>query len=117
MTGREAKTIHRMLEFSIQKGGFQKDDEHPLNCDLLIVDEASMIDLALMAQLVNALPDETRLIITGDKDQLASVEAGANGGRNAARAPERPAPAVPLPARTQAAQSPLSPPRSLAPPR
>lgn len=55
-TGHEAKTIHRMLEYSIQKGGFQKNDEHPLNCDLLIVDEASMIDTILMHHLLKAIP-------------------------------------------------------------
>ncbi len=43
-TGHEAKTIHRLLEYSIQKGGFQKNDKTPLKCDLLVVDEASMID-------------------------------------------------------------------------
>ena len=49
-TGHEAKTIHRMLEYSIKKGGFQKNDEHPLDCDLLIVDEASMIDTILITE-------------------------------------------------------------------
>ena len=75
-TGYEAKTIHRMLEFSIQKGGFQKDDEHPLNCDLLIVDEASMIDTILMHHLLKAIPPKTTFILVGDVNQLPSVGAG-----------------------------------------
>ena len=75
-TGYEAKTIHRMLEFSIQKGGFQKDDEHPLNCDLLIVDEASMIDTILMHHLLKAIPPKATFILVGDVNQLPSVGAG-----------------------------------------
>jgi len=75
-TGHEAKTIHRMLEYSIQKGGFQKDDEHPLECDLLIVDEASMIDNMLMHHLLKAIPPEATFILVGDVNQLPSVGAG-----------------------------------------
>lgn len=75
-TGREAKTIHRMLEYSIQKGGFQKDDEHPLDCDLLIVDEASMIDTILMHHLLKAVPPRATFILVGDVNQLPSVGAG-----------------------------------------
>ena len=75
-TGHEAKTIHRMLEFSIQKGGFQKDDEHPLDCDLMIVDEASMIDNMLMHHLLKAIPPEATFILVGDVNQLPSVGAG-----------------------------------------
>ena len=75
-TGHEAKTIHRMLEFSIQKGGFQKNDEHPLECDLLIVDEASMIDTILMHHLLKAIPPNATFILVGDVNQLPSVGAG-----------------------------------------
>jgi len=55
-TGHEARTLHRLLEYSMQKGGFQRNEEHPLECDLLIVDEASMIDTLLMYHLVKAVP-------------------------------------------------------------
>jgi exodeoxyribonuclease V alpha subunit len=75
-TGYEAKTIHRMLEYSIQKGGFQKDEFDPLECDLLIVDEASMIDIILMHHLLNAVPVQATLILVGDVNQLPSVGAG-----------------------------------------
>ena len=75
-TGCEAKTIHRMLEYSIQKGGFQKDEEDPLECDLLIVDEASMIDIILMHRLLKAVPLNATVILVGDVNQLPSVGAG-----------------------------------------
>jgi exodeoxyribonuclease V alpha subunit len=75
-TGQEAKTIHRLLEYSIQKGGFQKNDEHPLSCDLLIVDEASMIDTILMHHLLKAIPPRGTFILVGDVNQLPSVGAG-----------------------------------------
>jgi exodeoxyribonuclease V alpha subunit len=75
-TGHEAKTIHRLLEYSIQKGGFQKDDENPLDCDLIIIDEASMIDTILMHYLLKAIPPETTFILVGDVNQLPSVGAG-----------------------------------------
>jgi len=75
-TGHEAKTIHRMLEYSIQKGGFRKNDEHPLGCDLLIVDEASMIDTILMHHLLKAIPPKATFIMVGDVNQLPSVGAG-----------------------------------------
>jgi exodeoxyribonuclease V alpha subunit len=75
-TGHETKTIHRLLEYSIQKGGFQKNDGHPLNCDLLIVDEASMIDTILMHHLLKAIPPQTTFILVGDVNQLPSVGAG-----------------------------------------
>ena len=75
-TGHGAKTIHRMLEYSIQKGGFQKNEEHPLSCDLLIVDEASMIDTILMYHLLKAIPEKTTFILVGDVNQLPSVGAG-----------------------------------------
>ncbi|RPI72878.1 MAG: ATP-dependent RecD-like DNA helicase, partial [Desulfobacteraceae bacterium] len=75
-TGFEAKTIHRLLEYSLQKGGFQRNEEKPLECDLLILDEASMIDLLLMHYLLRALPPRATLILVGDVNQLPSVGAG-----------------------------------------
>ena len=75
-TGYEAKTIHRLLEFSPKKAGFQKDDEHPLNCDLLIVDEFSMVDCILMHHLLKAIPSHATFIMVGDVNQLPSVGAG-----------------------------------------
>ncbi len=78
-TGREAKTIHRLLEFTYdsQEGmKFQKNQENPLDCDLLIIDEASMIDILLMNRLVKAVPSGCKLVLVGDIDQLPSVGAG-----------------------------------------
>jgi exodeoxyribonuclease V alpha subunit len=75
-TGHEAKTIHRMLEYSIRKGGFQKNEQRPLDCDLLIVDEASMIDTILMHHLLKAIPPGATFILVGDVNQLPSVGAG-----------------------------------------
>jgi ATP-dependent exoDNAse (exonuclease V) alpha subunit len=76
-TGHGAKTIHRLLEYSIQKGGFQKNDQTPLKCDLLVLDEASMIDTILMHHLLKAVPLNATLILVGDVNQLPSVGAGA----------------------------------------
>ena len=75
-TGFEARTIHRLLEFSFAKGGFQKNEERPLACDLLVVDEASMIDTILMYHLLKAVPLSAILILVGDVNQLPSVGAG-----------------------------------------
>jgi len=75
-TGQRAKTIHRLLEYSIKEGGFKKDHKHPLKCDLLIVDEASMIDTILMYHLLKAVPPYASLILVGDVNQLPSVGAG-----------------------------------------
>lgn len=75
-TGHEAKTLHRLMEYSIQKGGFQKNEDHPLDCELIVVDEASMIDLILMHHLLKAIPKPATLILVGDVDQLPSVGAG-----------------------------------------
>ncbi|MBW1800844.1 MAG: ATP-dependent RecD-like DNA helicase [Deltaproteobacteria bacterium] len=75
-TGHEAKTIHRMLEYSLQKGGFQRNDDHPLDCDLLIIDEASMVDTILMHHLLKAVPLTATLVVVGDVNQLPSVGAG-----------------------------------------
>jgi len=75
-TGHEAKTIHRLLEYSIQKGGFQRDDKKLLDCDLLVVDEASMVDTILMHHLLKAIPPRATFILVGDVNQLPSVGAG-----------------------------------------
>ena len=72
----EAKTIHRMLEYSLQKGGFQRNEENPLDCDVLIIDEASMIDTVLMYHLLKAVPSGATLILVGDVNQLPSVGPG-----------------------------------------
>ena len=75
-TGREAKTIHRLLEFSPQKMGFKRNQENPLEADVVIVDEMSMVDLVLMNSLMKAVPRQAALIMVGDVDQLPSVGAG-----------------------------------------
>lgn len=74
-TGLEAKTIHRLLEFKPPEG-YQKNEETPLEGDVLIVDECSMIDIILMNALIKAIPVHMRLILVGDIDQLPSVGAG-----------------------------------------
>jgi len=76
-SGYEAMTIHRLLEFSFQKGGFQRNEKKPLDCDLLIVDEASMIDTVLMHHMLKAAPPRATFILVGDVNQLPSVGAGA----------------------------------------
>lgn len=75
-TEREASTIHRMLGFNPQFGGFDHDEENPLDADVVIIDEASMIDLILFRQLLQALRISTHLMLVGDIDQLPSVGAG-----------------------------------------
>ena len=75
-TGLEAKTIHRLLETNPTSGGFKRDEEHRLECDLLVVDETSMVDVPLMRALLKALPDEAALLLVGDADQLPSVGPG-----------------------------------------
>ncbi|MGH2668488.1 MAG: exodeoxyribonuclease V subunit alpha, partial [bacterium] len=72
----EAHTVHRLLGHRPGRVSFRHDREHPLPYDLVVVDEASMLDLALATKLVEALPDEGRLILLGDKDQLSAVEIG-----------------------------------------
>ncbi len=71
-----AHTIHRLLGSGNVPGSFRFNSENPLPCDVVIVDEASMVDLPLMAHLVEALSPSARLVLLGDRDQLASVEAG-----------------------------------------
>ena len=75
-TGLEAKTIHRLLDTDPKTGGFRRDQSNPLACDLLVIDEASMVDVLLMRSLLRAVPDTTALLIIGDVDQLPSVGPG-----------------------------------------
>jgi len=75
-TGLEAKTIHRLLEFDPAAFGFKRKAELPLECDLLVVDETSMVNVPLMASLLDALPAEAALLLVGDVDQLPSVGPG-----------------------------------------
>jgi exodeoxyribonuclease V alpha subunit len=76
-TGVEATTIHRMLEYQPHEGGFQKTRENPLDADLVVVDEASMIDALLFRSVLVALRPGAQLVLVGDIDQLPSVGAGA----------------------------------------
>ena len=75
-TGFEAKTIHRLLEVDPKSGGFKCGEDNPLDCDLLVVDEASMVDVLLMQALLKAIPDRAALLVVGDIDQLPSVGPG-----------------------------------------
>jgi exodeoxyribonuclease V alpha subunit len=75
-TGVEAKTIHRLLEVDPKGGGFKRNADNPLDCDLLVVDESSMVDVMLMQALMRATPDNAALLIVGDIDQLPSVGPG-----------------------------------------
>lgn len=75
-TGMQAKTIHRLLETNPATGSFVKNEKNMLECDLLVVDEASMIDIPLMHNLLKALPETSSLLVVGDIDQLPSVGPG-----------------------------------------
>lgn len=75
-TGQEAKTIHRLLEVDPKGGGFKRNMENPLDCDLLVVDETSMVDVRLMHALLKAVPESAALLVVGDVDQLPSVGPG-----------------------------------------
>ena len=75
-TGFEAKTIHRLLEVDPRTGGFKRGEDNPLDCDLLVIDETSMVDVMLMQALLRAVPDKAALLIVGDIDQLPSVGPG-----------------------------------------
>ncbi len=75
-SGREAKTIHRLLEYSPGEDGFKKNENNPLACSLLVIDEASMMDTMLMYQLVKAAPLGATFILVGDVNQLPSVGPG-----------------------------------------
>ncbi|MCL2790928.1 MAG: ATP-dependent RecD-like DNA helicase [Desulfobulbus sp.] len=76
-TGWEAKTIHRLLEFDPQSAGFKRGRERPLEADLIVIDESSMVDVVLMNKLLAAVPDSAALMLVGDVDQLPSVGPGA----------------------------------------
>lgn len=76
ITHKKAFTIHSLLEMDFQAGGFKRNRDNPLDCDLMIVDEASMIDTLLMHHLLKAIPGHARLILIGDIDQLPSVGPG-----------------------------------------
>lgn len=77
LTGASAQTIHRLLEVDFSGGNtFKRNEENPLDCDAIIIDEMSMVDLALFESLLRALKTKTRLIMVGDSNQLPSVGAG-----------------------------------------
>lgn len=76
ITGKKASTIHSLLEFNFKGGGFKKNRDDPLDCDLIIVDESSMIDTLLMYSLLKAIPNHARVVLVGDTNQLPSVGAG-----------------------------------------
>lgn len=75
-TGREAQTLHRLLGFEPATGAFGRDDSNPVDADLVLVDEASMVDLRLFESLLRGLDPASRLVLVGDADQLPSVGAG-----------------------------------------
>ncbi len=75
-TQKEAKTIHRALEYTPKVGNFRRNESHPLKGDCLVIDEFSMVDLPLMHYLLKAVPPTMRLVLVGDKDQLPSVGPG-----------------------------------------
>lgn len=76
ITHRKSQTIHSLLEADFAKGGFKRGKDNPLECDLLILDEMSMIDTQLMFQLLKAIPSHSKVLFIGDADQLPSVGAG-----------------------------------------
>lgn len=75
-TGHEAKTIHRLLEYNPKLHDFTRNQFNPLDADVVVIDEMSMVDIHLMASLLKAIPDEARLLLVGDVDQLPSVGPG-----------------------------------------
>lgn len=75
-TGMEAKTIHRLLDFDPMEHRFKRDMDNPLECDLLVIDESSMVDAQLMCSLLKAVPLDASVILVGDVNQLPSVGAG-----------------------------------------
>lgn len=76
-TGLEAKTIHRLLEFDPKSFGFKRSKDNPLETDLVVIDESSMVDIVLMNKLLAAIPSDAAMMIVGDVDQLPSVGPGA----------------------------------------
>ena len=75
-TGHDARTIHRLLEYSPKYGAFIRDETHPLEADIVVVDEMSMVDIVLMHNLLRAVPPNGSLVLVGDVDQLPSVGPG-----------------------------------------
>jgi exodeoxyribonuclease V alpha subunit len=75
-TDMPAVTLHRLLEMSPESGHFQRNEENPLECDVLIVDEASMVDVALLDAVLRALPADAAIVLVGDADQLPSIGPG-----------------------------------------
>jgi exodeoxyribonuclease V alpha subunit len=75
-TGLEAKTIHRLLETDPRTGGFRRNEEAPLDCDVLVIDETSMVDVPIMRAVLRSLPTQAALLLVGDVDQLPSVGPG-----------------------------------------
>ena len=75
-TGRDARTIHRLLEYSPAEGGFQRNASRPLEAEFVVVDEVSMVDISLMHYLLSAIHSQTTLLLVGDSDQLPSVGPG-----------------------------------------
>src|SRR5262249_25554280 len=75
-TGIEAKTIHRLLDVDPSSGRFRKNESNRLECDVLIIDETSMVDVVLMHSLLKAIPQRAGLVLVGDVDQLPSVGPG-----------------------------------------
>lgn len=75
-TGREAKTIHRLLQVDPKNGSFKRNEENTLDCELLVIDETSMVDVPLMSALLKAVPNNAAVIFVGDVDQLAAVGPG-----------------------------------------
>ncbi|MBN2307639.1 MAG: ATP-dependent RecD-like DNA helicase [Candidatus Hydrogenedentes bacterium] len=75
-TGREARTIHRLLEYSPKQGGFTRNEGNPVAADLVVIDECSMVDVGLMHSLLKAMPPQARVFLVGDVDQLPSVGPG-----------------------------------------
>lgn len=76
ITKREAFTIHSLLQYDFKERGFRRNRENPLHCDLIVIDEASMIDTSLMYHLLKAIPDHARVLLVGDIHQLPSVGPG-----------------------------------------
>ena len=76
VTGREARTLHRLLEYDPTARSFKRNNQNPLSCDLLVIDEASMLDINLIDSLLAAVPDGSHLLFIGDVDQLPSVGPG-----------------------------------------
>jgi ATP-dependent exoDNAse (exonuclease V) alpha subunit len=74
-SGFEAKTIHRLLEVDPKGGGFKRSDDNPLDCDLMVVDETSMVDVLLMQALMKAVPNNAALLIVGDISMIGTTNA------------------------------------------